>query len=61
MYLAFTVLKYIGFGLAMWGFRQLFLAYRDDDVYRKIRGMPCLVIGALLCWILTILDVLGMF
>lgn len=59
MLLVFTVLKYIGFGLAMWGFRQIFIAYRDDDADRKIRWMPCLVIGALVCWVLTILDVLG--
>lgn len=46
IFLAFTVFKNIGFGLLVWGARQLVLACRDDDVNDRARAVSCLIIGA---------------
>lgn len=51
--------KCIGVGLVIWGTRKLALAYRNDDAYIKAKAVPCLIVGALLYYILIILDVFG--
>lgn len=59
IFLAFTVFKYIGFGLLVWGAGQLILAYRNDDSDSKVRAVSCLAVGALLFGLQAIFDTLG--
>lgn len=59
IFLAFTVFKYIGFGLLVWGTGQLILAYRNDDSDSKVRAVSCLAVGAGLFGLQAIFETLG--
>lgn len=57
--IAFTMFKYIGFFLLVWGVGQLVLAYRNDDSDSKVRAIMAIACGAALFGLKTLFDGLG--
>lgn len=54
--IAFTMFKYIGFFLLVWGVGQLVLAYRNDDSDSKVRAIMAIACGAALFGLKTLFD-----
>lgn len=56
---AFTIFKYIGFVLLIWGTGQFVMAYRNDDSDSKIRAIMCVAVGAILFGLKAAFDTFG--